>query len=261
VQVSFDPRAEVGPAVGDTTTFTTSIDGIEVRAGQGEVVEIDGASVWVRVSQGRPALGHQAVISATGKPLVPEARDPGARAAIPDAPTPPPALRLVPHRLEGVGQLWLPPALHPRIESPGPYWKVVAEAGGRSAGQLRVNIERHLNPGGDRTPILETREAYAFAEALRYSSGPFQRKGGEYVSDPATRWTNRPLRAPSGCLSQSHDSGMKDRRRAVRLWAVTCFARDPTIFLDFEFVAHHAELDARADATVEWIVRSFQEDQ
>jgi hypothetical protein len=68
VQVSFEPRAGVRPAVGDAVTFSTEIDGIRVDAGQGEVAEVEATAVWVLVSRGRPALGHRAVIGATGGP-------------------------------------------------------------------------------------------------------------------------------------------------------------------------------------------------
>jgi hypothetical protein len=84
VQVSFEPRAGVGPALGDAVTFSTEIDGIRVDAGHGEVAEAEAGSVWVRVSRGRPGLGHTAVIRATGRgeqPRVQPAPPPTSREA------------------------------------------------------------------------------------------------------------------------------------------------------------------------------------
>jgi tetratricopeptide (TPR) repeat protein len=67
VQVSFEAHPEAAPRAGDRVDFSTEIDGIRVDAGQGEVSEVEATSVWVRVSRGRPDLGHNAVILATGQ--------------------------------------------------------------------------------------------------------------------------------------------------------------------------------------------------
>lgn len=106
VRVSFEPRADVVPAVGDAAAFKTLIQGIEVDAGRGEVVEVEPASAWVRVSSVRPALGNQVLIRATGRPAPKEKREPAR--ATPPAPVPPPALGLVRHDLNGIGRVWLP---------------------------------------------------------------------------------------------------------------------------------------------------------
>jgi hypothetical protein len=74
VQVSFERHLEAAPRAGDRVEFSTGIDGIRVDAGQGEVAEVGASSAWVRVSRGRPGLGHHAVIRATGRGEPPQPR-------------------------------------------------------------------------------------------------------------------------------------------------------------------------------------------
>lgn len=123
VQVSFGPRAGVGPAVGDAVTFSTEIDGIRVDAGQGEVSDVEAASIWVRVSRGRPSLGNTAVIRVTGTPVPPQ---PSSRQPTPanTGSSGPANETLAPRQIEGVGELLLPGYMTPRVIKPGPFWTV-----------------------------------------------------------------------------------------------------------------------------------------
>jgi hypothetical protein len=55
-------------AVGDAVQFSTEIRGVAVRAGMGEVSQVETGAVWVQVTGGRPGLGMTATITATGEP-------------------------------------------------------------------------------------------------------------------------------------------------------------------------------------------------
>ncbi len=252
VQVSFEPRSDVGPAVGDAATFTTSIEGIPVDAGGGEVVEVHAGSVWVSVSRGRPTLGNRAVIRATGRPTDRPAR--GAAVEPRPAPTPPPELGLVQHRIEGVGRLWLPRDLRPRPhEQNGPFWQLIAETSGRSRGLRRVDIKRTARIGDG---TLDVDDPHLYAEALRLSR---DERGNWTPSRPVMRrFENRRVRGPVECYCDSYDAIPPDRRKSLRLWGVTCLPDNPGMVDQFIFIGPLAASGADADTAVEWIVRSFE---
>jgi hypothetical protein len=250
VQVSFEARADVGPAVGDGAAFTARIDGIEIDAGRGDVVDVTPGLPWVRVSQGRPALGHEAVIHATGRP-VDEPASPPSPIERTAAPTPPQQLGLVRHRIDGVGQFWLPRHLTPRVEREGPYWTIVANAEGRAAGDLRVTMKKGAYFGDDQAQQVGFEEVTWYVESARLA----EMTGDEF--DRNTLWTGRRIRGPMDCFSGSYVAGAKKRKKTMRLWGVTCFGPDPAVYYTLGFVARVAKLEADADSTVEWIVRSL----
>jgi tetratricopeptide (TPR) repeat protein len=78
VQVALEPHPGTAPQVGDRVEFSAWIEDIEVDAGEGTVRETGEGSVWVDITRGRPNLGMEARIHATG------------RAAVPAVPPPPP---------------------------------------------------------------------------------------------------------------------------------------------------------------------------
>ena len=68
VNVEFRPLENAAPAVGDRVDFKTTMKGLEVNAGQGEVTESTSGSARVRITKGRPGLDVTAIIYATGQP-------------------------------------------------------------------------------------------------------------------------------------------------------------------------------------------------
>ena len=70
VKVEFKPHKTAGPKGGDRVDFKKIIQGLEVNAGQGEVTEVKGNFVWVRILNGRPNLKMIGAIAATGFPVV-----------------------------------------------------------------------------------------------------------------------------------------------------------------------------------------------
>ncbi|RPI21729.1 MAG: PDZ domain-containing protein, partial [Actinobacteria bacterium] len=67
VQVSFGSHPEAVPRAGDRVEFSVEIDGIRVDAGAGKVLDVTRQSAWVEIEKGRPDLGMQARIHATGR--------------------------------------------------------------------------------------------------------------------------------------------------------------------------------------------------
>jgi len=66
VKVEFTQHKVAEPKSGDTVEFSTLLQGIKVGAGTGEVTEVDGETVWVKISDDRPKPKMSAVIQATG---------------------------------------------------------------------------------------------------------------------------------------------------------------------------------------------------
>lgn len=67
LEVRFEPRDGVVPRAGDLVSFSLEIDGIVAAGGSGSVLEVETDLVWVEVAAGRPDLGMNASISATGR--------------------------------------------------------------------------------------------------------------------------------------------------------------------------------------------------
>jgi hypothetical protein len=68
VKVEFKPHKTAGPRVDDLVDFKTTMQGLEVNAGQGKVTKASANYAWVKVVKGRPNLKMEAVIHATGQP-------------------------------------------------------------------------------------------------------------------------------------------------------------------------------------------------
>ncbi|MDT7043619.1 hypothetical protein [Candidatus Nitronereus thalassa] len=70
VEIGKGASKTVIPSIGDQVQFMLKIADLDIRtkSGTGSVVRVDGKRITVRVTDGKPAVGHEATIQATGKP-------------------------------------------------------------------------------------------------------------------------------------------------------------------------------------------------
>jgi hypothetical protein len=70
VEIGKGSPKTVMPSGGDHVQFMLKIADLDIqtKSGTGSVVRVDGQRITVRVADGKPAVGHEATIQATGKP-------------------------------------------------------------------------------------------------------------------------------------------------------------------------------------------------